>query len=68
MAETVKISGTLKHSRVKALLIATTGPGGDVDAWIPKSQITGEQFTSTSEGPQITCRIPRWLAQKKGLI
>lgn len=56
----IEISGRIKAETDKAVLFY----GGNVQVWIPKSQIEG--IERVEEGFTIT--IKEWLAEEKGLI
>lgn len=59
--ETVWIEGTIVCKTEKAILFND----GDVEVWIPKSQVIDED---REESGLLKIEIPEWLALDKGLI
>lgn len=64
--EIVEITVIFKHETSQAILIND----GDIEVWIPKSQI--ENYDDLDEviekGHEITIEIPEWLAIENDLI
>lgn len=59
--ETVWVEGTIVGKTEKAILFND----GDVEVWIPKSQVQDED---REESGLLKIEIPEWLALDKGLI
>ena len=57
----IEIAVEIRARTDKALLVYN----GDVEAWVPRSQIS--DYTGDSESPE-TIFISEWMANEKGLI
>lgn len=68
--EFVEISGLVEHETERAMLVVFEGLPGVKHAlkhWLPRSQMQDIQ-RSGPQDEKLTCKIPEWLANEKGLI
>ena len=60
--EKIEICLEIKKETEKAFLVT----GGDVEEWLPKSQIELDQ--NGGEGDTVIITMPEWMAEKKEFI
>lgn len=54
----------IKYETAAAYLI----DDGGGEKWIPKSQITDDETYFDGEGEYLSCSLPVWLAEERGMI
>lgn len=66
--ETVELEGILIRAGANAVLISFVDASGvEREEWIPRSQISDQDWLDKDK-KMITCNIPRWLAEDRGVV
>jgi hypothetical protein len=63
-------TGQIIRKTPKAILLSQSRgntDGGDLEVWLPKSQIDGYKFTRDNEDEEIYIIVPEWLINAKDM-
>ena len=65
--ETVEVIGELMQTSERAVCIKfVDARGTEIEQWFPRSQISDQARLDGDK--QVSCRIPQWLAEDRGVV